>query len=423
MKRIVLLFLVVAAGASTVWALFHFGGLSWQLPQQPAQLSHLDSARNSLSWAEAVEKVKADRGAAAGGGVEIPPELRHYSDRHWFLATQVAEVQRHNIPTCQDFAELAAMIERGEIVSLPAVTETYVLYGVGEKADDSEFSRYHDDHNIEIYNEAQLADAYKRLDDKRSDLQSKIGALNKQSSALKKRDRQKQVELQKQIGTLQQELNSINEDKVLLDQFYGEADKRQRMFRDYESLQQLAKKFAGRAYDIDNSGDRRALKVSMLSSLRPEALKILEEIATVYHHQFDRPLPVSSLMRPEQYQRVLSRFNRNAVLIDSPPHSTGLAFDIDYRYMSGTEQTFLMAELARLKSAGRIEVIRESRANYHVFAFVKGTRPNDALITASLDEATLEGKEAHHTDEPAKPIKAKTRNRSVKSKARMRRLR
>jgi hypothetical protein len=27
--------------------------------------------------------------------------------------------------------------------------------------------------------------------------------------------------------------------------------------------------------------------------------------------------------------------NRNAVLIDTPPHSTGLAFDIDYRYMSG----------------------------------------------------------------------------------------
>jgi Family of unknown function (DUF5715) len=411
MKRIVLLLLVVAVGASTVWALFHFGGLSWQLPQQPAQLSHLNSTSNSPSWAEAVEKVKADRGAAAGGSVEIPPELRHYSDRHWFLATQVAEVQKHNIPTCQDFLELAAMIERGEMVSLPAVTKTYVLYGVGEKADDSEFSRYHDDHNIEIYNEAQLGDAYKRLEDKRSELQSKIAALSKQSSALRKRERQRRVELQKQIGTLQQELNSSDEDKALFNLFYGEPDKRQRMFRDYESLQQLAKNFVGRSFEINNSGDRRALKVSMLSSLRPEALKILEEIATVYHHQFDRPLPVSSLMRPEQYQRVLSRFNRNAVLIDSPPHSTGLAFDIDYRYMSGTEQTFLMAELARLKRAGRIEVIRESRANYHVFTFVNGTRPSDELITASLEQATLEGKEAHHaTEQAAKPTKVKARS-------------
>ena len=423
MKRIVLIFLVVAAGATTVWALFHFGGLRWQLPQQPAELSHLGGAPNSLSWAEAVEKVKADRGAAAGGGVEIPPELRHYSDRHWFLATQVAEVQKHNVPTCQDFVELAAMIERGEMVALPSVTETYVLYGVGEKADDSEFSRYHDDHNIEIYSEAQLGDAYKRLADKRSDLQKQIAALNMQSGALKKRDRQKQVELQKQIDALQQELNSRDEDKALLDQFYGEAGKRQRMFRDYESLQQLAKNFAGRSFDINNSGDRRALKVSMLSSLRPEALKIMEEIAAVYHGQFDRPLPVSSLMRPEQYQRVLSRFNRNAVLIDSPPHSTGLAFDIDYRYMSGTEQTFLMAELARLKSAGRIEVIRESRANYHVFAFVSGTRPSDELITASLEQATLEGKEAHHADEPVKAPKARSRPAKSKTDRRMRRRR
>ena len=66
-------------------------------------------------------------------------------------------------------------------------------------------------------------------------------------------------------------------------------------------------------------------------------------------------------MRPEQYQHVLRRYNRYAVLIDTPPHSTGLAFDIDYRYLSGAEQNFLMSELARLKDEGRIEVIRERR--------------------------------------------------------------
>ena len=134
----------------------------------------------------------------------------------------------------------------------------------------------------------------------------------------------------------------------------------------------------------------------MLSSLRPAALKILEEVAAVYHGRFNRPLPVSSLVRPEQYQRALRRVNRNAVLIDTPPHSTGLAFDIDYRYMSAAEQTFLMAELARLKLAGRIEVIRERSANYHVFAFLHGTRPSDELIADSLDEATLDKEEANH---------------------------
>ena len=81
---------------------------------------------------------------------------------------------------------------------------------------------------------------------------------------------------------------------------------------------------------LNNSADRHALKISMLSSLRPAALKVLEEVASAYHRQFGRRLPVSSLVRPEQYQRALRRVNRNAVLIETPPHSTGLAFDIDY---------------------------------------------------------------------------------------------
>ena len=173
----------------------------------------------------------------------------------------------------------------------------------------------------------------------------------------------------------QQELNAANEDKALLDRFYGKSDSRQKLFREYASLQALAKNFAGRSFDLNKPSDRQALRVTMLSSLRPAALRILEEVAAAYHGRFNRPLPVSSLVRPEQYQRVLRRVNRNAVLIDTPPHSTGLAFDIDYRYMSAAEQTFLMAELARLKLAGRIEAIRERSANYHVFAFLHGTRP------------------------------------------------
>src|SRR6185503_4669812 len=116
------------------------------------------------------------------------------------------------------------------------------------------------------------------------------------------------------------------------------------------------------------------------------ALKVLEEVARRYHDAFARPLPVSSLIRPEQYQRALRRVNRYAVMIDTPPHSTGLAFDIDYRYMSIAEQNFVMNELARLKNEGRIEVIRERGANYHVFAFIDGRRPSDDLITAVLDE-------------------------------------
>jgi len=157
------------------------------------------------------------------------------------------------------------------------------------------------------------------------------------------------------------------------------------------------------------------LKVNMLSAIRPQALKIIEQVATAYHNQFARPLPVSSLVRPEQYQHSLRRVNRNAVTIDAPPHSTGLAFDIDYRYMSVAEQNFVMRELAQLKSAGKIEVIRERSANYHVFAFINGTRPSDDLVTASLEKAGAPPKEeeAHHTE--AKPVKANAKGKAARS--------
>jgi DNA-binding transcriptional ArsR family regulator len=197
-------------------------------------------------------------------------------------------------------------------------------------------------------------------------------------------------------------LQANADEKASLDRAYGEPARRQALLQDYESLQILAKNFAGRSFNLDNANDRYSLKVSMLSSLRPPALKVLEELAKAYHDQFARPLPVSSLVRPEQYQHALRKVNRNAVLIDTPPHSTGLAFDIDYRYMSGAEQNFLMKELARLKDAGAIEVLRERNANYHVFVFVDGKRPSDELITASLEEAGAPPvEEAHHATKPS----------------------
>lgn len=418
-KRFLFLLVIIVAGASAVWALFHYGGLRWQQPTPPADISNLKKDSNSYSWSEAIERVKEARNDS-GGGIEIPPELKHYDDRHWFLATQVAEVGKYNIQTCQDFMDLATMIQRGEMVTVPSVTDTYVLYGVGEKADGGAFSRYQNERNIDIYNEGELRDAYKRLADTRSKLQSEIANLKGQSRALSKRDRQKQVALEKQITTIQQQLNSTDEDKALLDESYGQPDSGRKLFREYELLESLGKNLAGHSFDIEKSSDRRAMKVSMLSALRPAALKIMEEVAATYHRQFDRPLPVSSLVRPEQYQHSLSKVNRNAVLIETPPHSTGLAFDINYRYMSAAEQTFIMADLARLKNEGRIEAIRERGANYHVFAFISGTRPSDELITAALDKATVATSEAHHAArEPAKAAKIKSRTqkgRTTKSK-------
>lgn len=345
MKRVALLiFFIVLIGLGAAWTIRYFRRLKHGR-ESANHLATLTNTATSQSWSEAVEKLKADRGEPMGGGaaVETPAELKHYSERYWFLATQIAEVAQHNIPTCQDYFDLASMLQRGEMVSVPGVTETYVLYGVAQRADESEFKR---------------------------------------------------------------------------DENAGSP-------ADYESLNTLAKNFAGRSFNLHDPVDREALKSSMLSSLRPVALKILEEVAAAYHQQFKRPLPVSSLVRPEQYQKALNRVNRNAVLIDTPPHSTGLAFDIDYRYMSGPEQAFVMTELARLKNAGRIEAIRERNANYHVFAFLDGARPSDDLISGYLDEAVPPGRAAHHseTKDTKATAKGKSKSKPVRSRNKRKRRR
>ena len=352
----------------------------------------------------------------------MPSQLKHYSDRRWFLATQVAAVRKSNLRTCQDYVDLASMIETGELVPVPAATANYILFGVGAKADEDVFSRYRDDQSIGLYSESQLADEYRRRDSARANLEGEISELRKQSFSLKKSERAKQKELQKELSARQQQLKTLDEERASFDQFYGTPESRQRLFAEYASLQKLAKDFAGRSYDLTNAADRQALKLNMLRSLRPQALKVLEEIAANYHQKFDRPLPVSSLIRPEEYQHALRKVNRNAVLIETPPHSTGLAFDIDYRYMSADEQNSIMADLARLEDAGRIEVIRESAANYHVFAFIDGARPPDELITASLEDAGAPPKEANHaTKEPAKKKAVKKPSKSRRATAKPRR--
>jgi hypothetical protein len=406
----VLLIVVSAGSGIAVWAALRFTApkLHWYAapPSQPANLIY---STDSDRWAQAVAKVKEDRTQDANANValNVPAELRHYEDRHWFLATQVAEVKKNNIQNCHDYLDVAAMISRGDLVPVPVVTDDYVLFGVGARADQEAFTRYEDDHPLALYDEAQLANEYQRLANQRANIQSELSRLNSQIGSLKSPDRTKRNELQKQVSAQQQQLDKADDQKSALDKAYGQADQRQKLFKDFESLETLAKNFRGRSYDLSGPTDREALKIAMLSSIRPAALKILEEVSSAYSRQFNRPLPVSSLVRPEEYQHTLRRFNRYAVLIDTPPHSTGLAFDIDYRYMSVAEQNFVMNYLAQLKRDGRIEVLRERGANFHVFAFIDGVRPPDELVKASLVDVDPSLKDAESTEEKVADTKTK----------------
>ena len=53
------------------------------------------------------------------------------------------------------------------------------------------------------------------------------------------------------------------------------------------------------------------------------------------------------------------------------------------------DDSYVMAELARLEDEGRIEVLRENRDHYHVFAFIDGARPDETLINESLGKARV----------------------------------
>ena len=337
-------------------------------------------------WKAAIEKVKQDRGEPTGkqAKVDIPSEVKHYSDTRRFLAIQVAESRQHSLRTPTDLVDLAAMVRRGEMVTLKPVTDNYILFGVGGNANKNPFTRYAQGKSVEVFDEAGLQLEYQRMGEFVSNMETSVASLKTELAGLSKRDRSRRSHLNSQIAEAENGLRTVREKKVELDQNYGKAEKRQQLFADYELVETVAKSFPDRDFDVAEPSTRLDLKVRLLSSLRPEALKVMNEIASSYRQKFDRPLPITSLVRPDEYQHALSKTNPNATKIETPPHSTGLAFDIYYRFMTAAEQKHVMDHLAKLKNDGRIEVLRENRDHYHVFAFVDGVRPPENFINEVL---------------------------------------
>ena len=112
----------------------------------------------------------------------------------------------------------------------------------------------------------------------------------------------------------------------------------------------------------------------------------MEDIAVRYRAEFGRPLAFTSLVRSEHYQLQLGETNANATKIAVAPHTTGLAFDIFYRYMTAAEQHSIMATIGGMEAAGRLEALRENRDHYHLFAFAQGRRPSERLIADALGD-------------------------------------
>ena len=390
---------LLAGGKKSNWQ----GAVSALIPS-PSSVA----AAERNPWRLAAQKVTEDRGEAMGrqAQVAVPSQLRHYSDRRRFLAIQVAEWHEHEVDTPRDYAGLADLIRRGELVEVAPVTDSYVLYGVGALADAEPFTYYDKAarRSVPILNDAELAQEQARLTEATAALKSDADALRREMDALGKRERAQRTALRVQLAKKDSALKATHEQSALLDSYYKAGERRSALDAERAELVALAGDFAGRAYDLNDPSARKEMKVRMLSHLRPAARAIMQELANSYYEKFQRPLPVTSLVRPDEYQRQLGKTNANATRINTPPHSTGLAFDILYRYMTAEEQEYVMAAIARLRDAGRVESLRENRDHFHVFAFIDGQRHGEEVIRASLGEPvtpTLQAKTSTHrrTDE------------------------
>ena len=379
------------------------------------------AAAENTPWHLAAERVVEDRGESTGrqAKVEVPSQLRHYSDTRRFLAIQVAEWKEHGVETPHDYAGLAGLIREGELVEVPTATESYVLYGVGALADPEPFTHYDKSvgESVTMFDEAELASEYARLEESAGRIRAEIDSLKLESDSLGKSERSRRASLRAQVAQKEKALKAERERAELLESFYGNADRRRDLSAEREALASLAVDFNGRKYELGDARSRREMKVRMLAHLRPEALAVMKELAGSYWQKFGRPLPLTSLVRPDEYQHRLSKTNSNATRIEVPPHSTGLAFDILYRYMTAEEQEHVMADVARLRDEGRVEALRENRDHFHVFAFVDGRRPAEELIAESLGraKAAKPSKESPDTEQPVKKeVKAEGKKASKK---------
>ena len=347
-------------------------------------------------YAEAVKQIEEDRGEPAGrqAKVEVPEELKQYKEPRRFLARQAAAAKEAGVRTPHDFAELAEMIAGGDgLVEVPRLGRGYILFGVGGAAS-GVLTHYHakqrksvplfaDDDELKTYTDALAAE--------RAALEAGLKDLAAKLKQTDKKDKAGRAALAAGAAAGRKSLDELKAKEKLLDAEYATPQAREKLYAEYGTLARLAGSFGGRAYDLHDQSSVKEFQSRMLSYARPAALALLEEIATAYQAEFKRPLAVTSLIRTDEYQRQLRESgNPNAGDFSVEPHTTGLAFDLYYRFMSAREQEFLMNEIARLKQAGRAEALRELRDHYHVFAFPEGRAPDDKDVEKEMKKPAKE---------------------------------
>jgi hypothetical protein len=344
-----------------------------------------------FTWAAAVARVEERRGSPER--LSAPAELMHAQDRRRFLAVQMADTREESYELPHDQAELAEMVARGELVEVKALGEHHLLYDVGTSLREDPLTHYDAASGKDIALFPDLA-AWSVEEEWLGSL-----AAGKGTEAARARERLE-----------------------VLASFYNDPERRGMLFREHAAVTALARDFGGIKYDLDDPADRTRFQVRLLSFARPEARDVMLEIARAYHERFGRLLPVTSLVRSQRYQRRLSRINPNAALVDTAPHTTGMAFDISYKFMAHDEQNFVMQTLADLEREGRVEALRENRNHFHIYAFAGGERPAEPLVASLLDDVEAANPAAYRPRAARKPVrKAAARRAPARRSGRARR--
>jgi hypothetical protein len=293
----------------------------------------------------ALAQVEESRGKR--GRITVSPQLRLYEDSRRFLAVQMADSRERGYALPADEAELAGLVLRGELVELPAMTDDYVLYEPGTAVQEDSLTHF----DVETETSVRLLPS--------------LQAWHEEKARLERAERGP--------GRAARE---AGRELARLEPWYDDASRRERLFEEHADLMRLAREWE---VDLGRPEDRSRFHVRLTSCLRPDAAALLGTLARAYRERFGRHLPVSSLTRTQHYQRQLRRVNKNATNVEFPPHTTGMAFDISYRFMPAEEQNFLIDQIARMKNAGKVEALREPRNSIHVFVFRHGPPAEDAV--------------------------------------------
>jgi hypothetical protein len=346
------------------------------------------------TWKSAARRVEEDRGEAMGGRarVAVPEELRHYANRHRFLAIQVAESREQELPIPYDYGELVLLIREGGLVEMKPFGDDYVLYGVGAAATTAPFTHYDPRRNASVPllgGWDDYKDEHDRLGESIEDVKAQVALWQGERRRVRVSQKRRRAILLSRIRSGERQVAEMRRTRELMAAFYEDYDRRRVLVGKYRALEELADSL-DKAYDLRDPEDRRAFKGKLLTYIRPEARDVILELARDYKEEYGRPLAITSLVRTEEYQDKLGEGNPNATTISTPPHTTGLAFDLLYKFMTKAEQESVMADIAQLEEAGRVEALRENRNHIHIFVFADGQRPAESLIQASLRQVDAE---------------------------------